>query len=131
MLVYGTLATLIIVYQKNAWSSLILKNKYITLMLCYITISLSSRYLVLSWIILLEEILFRGVFLQGVENNTKNNVLSGVIFGCYEMIYVNNVVLFMVFIFIGYFLCIAARVVSVYELAILRTMFYMLLEGCV
>jgi hypothetical protein len=128
MLYQATLAVLIIVYLKKVWKPFILTDKSIIFMLTYLVVFNiidSEVKLKLYWIVSLEEIFFRGVLVQGVENTQLNNVFSGVVFGIYQMIYINNIGIFIFAVLVGYLLCLGSRVMSVYELAMLRTIFYL------
>lgn len=114
--------------MKKVWKPFILTNKSIILMLAYLAIFniIDSKIkLKLYWIIFLEEIIFRGVLIDGVENTTLNNVISGLIFGMYQMIYISNISIFIISVIMGYLLCCGAKVMSVYELSMLRTLFYL------
>lgn len=128
MLYQATLAVLIIVYLKKVWKPFILTDKSIICMLAYLAvfnIINSEVKLKLYWIVFLEEIIFRGVLLQDVENTELNNVFLCIVFGCYQMIYIHTMGIFIFGMLVGYVLCLGARVMSVYELAMLRTLFYL------
>jgi membrane protease YdiL (CAAX protease family) len=129
MLHQATLAVLIIVYLKKVWKPFILRDKSIICMITYLAvfnIINSEVKLKLYWIVFLEEIIFRGLLLQDVERTELNNLLSAVVFGCYQMIYIHTIGIFIFAVIVGYVLCLGARVMSVYELAMLRTIFYLL-----
>ncbi len=128
MLHQATLAVLIIVYLKKVWKPFILTDKSIICMITYLAvfnIINSEVKLKLYWIVFLEEIIFRGLLLQDVERTELNNLLSAVVFGCYQMIYIHTIGIFIFAVIVGYVLCLGARVMSVYELAMLRTIFYL------
>ena len=128
MLYQATLAVLIIVYLKKVWKPFILTDKSIICMLAYLAVFNiidQEVKLKLYWIVFLEEIIFRGVLLQDVEPTELNNVFSAIVFGCYQMIYIHTMGIFIFGVIVGYVLCLGARVMSVYELAMLRTIFYL------
>lgn len=128
MLHQATLAVLIIVYLKKVWKPFILRDKSIICMITYLAvfnIINSEVKLKLYWIVFLEEIIFRGLLLQDVERTELNNLLSALVFGCYQMIYIHTIGIFIFAVIVGYVLCLGARVMSVYELAMLRTIFYL------
>ena len=128
MLVQATFVTLIIVYLRKVYRPLVLTDKGIICMIIYLgvfNIFDSASKTKLYWIILLEEVIFRGALLQDVANTELNNTLASLVFAFYQMIYIKDLGIFIVAFFTSYLLCLGSRKMSVYELAMLRTLFYL------
>jgi len=130
MLVQATFVTLIIVYLRKVYRPLVLTDKGVICMIIYLgvfNIFDSASKTKLYWIILLEEVIFRGALLQDVANTELNNTLASLVFAFYQMIYIKDLGIFIVAFFTSYLLCLGSRKMSVYELAMLRTLFYLCL----
>jgi membrane protease YdiL (CAAX protease family) len=130
MLVQATFVTLIIVYLRKVYRPLVLTDKGVICMIIYLgvfNIFNSVSKTKLYWIILLEEVIFRGALLQDVANTELNNTLASLVFAFYQMIYIKDLGIFIVAFFTSYLLCLGSRKMSVYELAMLRTLFYLCL----
>lgn len=130
MLVQATFVTLIIVYLRKVYRPLVLTDKGVICMIIYLAvfnIFNSASKTKLYWIILLEEVIFRGALLQDVANTELNNTLASLVFAFYQMIYIKDLGIFIVAFFTSYLLCLGSRKMSVYELAMLRTLFYLCL----
>jgi len=129
MLTEASLLISTIIYQKKLWNQYIITDKSLIILIAYFGTSLYYKLffnIKLLWIVLLEESVFRVILLQGVKNTTVNNLLSGLIFALYTIIvYFKDIRMFIMHLFMGYLLSSNIRKISIYELSIIRTLFYL------
>jgi hypothetical protein len=129
MLTEASIVISTIIYQKKLWNQYIITDKSLIILIAYFAISLYSKLffnIKLLWIVLLEESVFRVILLQGVKNTTVNNLLSGLIFALYTiMVYFKDIRMFIMHLLMGYLLSSNIRKISIYELSIIRTLFYL------
>ena len=130
MLTEATLLISTIIYQKKLWNQYIIKDKSLIILIAYFAISLYCKLffnIKLLWIVFLEESVFTVILLQDVKNTTLNNLLSGLIFSLYmTIVYFKDIRMFIMHLFMGYLLSSNIRKISIYELSIIRTLFYLL-----
>ena len=130
MIIQISLMISTLVYQKKLWKPFTITNRKIMYTFIYIMISLFLKSKVtytLAYTLFLEDIFFRGILNVNIENTIENNILSGFIFGLYEMIYVRKIIAFITSWFIGYILNTISWKADLYEMSIMRSMLYLLI----
>jgi membrane protease YdiL (CAAX protease family) len=130
MILQATLIISLLVYQHKLWRTFIPSGRNIFLTIFGVIISSiynSQIRFGITWITFAEEIFFRGILLQGIENTFENNIISGVIFGIYQTFYIQTFTTFLIFSILGYLLTITVRFLSLYELCIIRTVFTLII----
>ena len=130
MIIQISLILCILVYQKKLLDPFTITNRkvlytFIYVMLCKFLKSKISYNL--AYVLFLEDIFFRGILKFNRENTIKNNILSGIIFGLYEMIYIPKIIVFITSGFIGYILNTISEKADLYEMSIIRSILYLLI----
>jgi membrane protease YdiL (CAAX protease family) len=128
MILPTTIIIGILSFQHKLWTDTVFTDIWYLFCLGILIASCNEaqyRIFILS-ITTMEEIVFRGILLRGVENNLQNNILSGIIFGLYGMCYIPKFSVMLAYGIIGYFLAFARRKMSILELSVWRTVFYLI-----
>jgi hypothetical protein len=128
-MIIQTLIVGLIVYQRNSWKYFILPSVNIRIILVLVMLKILMKSLILlqiTWLVTIEEIFFRGVLIDRLENTTRTNMINGLIYGLYEMIYSPSFETLIASTLFGYLLAVCSRKFTIYELIVGRTFIYSL-----